>query len=398
MAVASLRQAKWRSLLTMLGIIIGISSVVTVVSLGEGLKHQLVGQTNNLGSDIITVRSGKLINQGANGGLNLLAFLNTSTLSARDISALAKLHSLSAVVPMDFVTSSATTTNARADNLYIIGTSSQMPSVLHQKIAYGSFFASDDAQNFVIIGHQVAQTLYGQLNPVGQSMTIRGQQFIVQGVLAPSAGGLLSVAETDFNHSVFMSFESAQALSGGATNIMQILLRSKVPTATDAAIADVKSSLNSTHAGVDDFSVLRQSQLLSVAGNTLGVIASFVSGIAAISLLVGGIGIMDIMLVSVSERTREIGVRKALGATNRQILNQFLVEGLVLSVCGGVIGVLFSLLINLSLRVFTHWQPAISWPILVLAVGVSVVIGLVFSAAPALKAARKDPINALRGE
>lgn len=399
MAVASLRQAKWRSLLTMLGIIIGISSVVTIVSLGEGLKSQLVGQTGSLGNDVITVRSGKLIDQNSGAdGLNLLAFLNSSTLSAKDVSAIAKLHSTGAVVPMDFVTSSAQSTTGQADNLYVIGTSAQLPSVLRQKIAYGSFFSGDSGQNFVVIGYQVAQRLFGQLNPAGQSITIRGQQFIVQGVLAPAAGGLLSIAQTDFNSSVFMSFGAAQSLTGGSTNITQILVRAKNPAAVNSTIADINRTLTHTHAGQNDFSVLRQSQLLNLAGGTLNTITSFVSGIAAVSLLVGGIGIMDIMLVSVSERTREIGVRKALGATNRQILNQFLVEGLALTVCGGIIGVAASLLINLALRVYTHWQPAINWPVLALAVGVSIVIGLIFSAAPALKAARKDPINALRGE
>jgi len=400
MAVASLSQAKWRSLLTMLGIIIGISSVVTIVSLGEGLKHQLVGQSGNLGSDIITVRSGKLVNQGSSaGGLNLLAFLNTSTLKPKDVSAVGKLRSVSAVVPMDFVTSSAQTTTGQADNLYVLGTSSQMPSVLRQRVAYGSFFTSDNlGQNFVVIGSGVAQRLFGELNPVGQTITVHGQDFIVQGVLAPSTGGLLSAAQTDFNSGVFMSFDNALSLSGNTANILQILVRSKDPAQVSAAIASVNQTILHNHDGQQDFSVLRQSELVNAAGSALNLITSFISGIAAVSLLVGGIGIMDIMLVSVSERTREIGVRKALGATNRQILNQFMVEGLALTVCGGLIGVVLSLLINVALRVYTHWQPAISWPLLGLAVVVSVVVGIVFSAAPALKAARKDPINALRGE
>ena len=144
--------------------------------------------------------------------------------------------------------------------------------------------------------------------------------------------------------------------------------------------------------------MLKQDELLGIVSGVVDTATRFISAIAAISLLVGGIGIMDIMLVSVTERTREIGIRKAVGATNRQILNQFLVEGLALTIVGGVIGVILSLLINVGLKIYTDWQPVINIPIVVLAVAVSVAVGVIFSITPALKAARKDPINALRGE
>jgi putative ABC transport system permease protein len=149
---------------------------------------------------------------------------------------------------------------------------------------------------------------------------------------------------------------------------------------------------------LEDFTVLKQTELLNIAGSTVGVVTKFISAIAAVSLLVGGVSIMDIMWVSVSERTREIGIRKAIGATNRQILSQFLVEGSLLSVFGGLIGIIVSLIINLLLRLYTSLHPAITVPIMVLAVFISVVVGIIFSVAPALKAARKRPIDALRGE
>ena len=146
MAISTLRMTKWRSILTMLGIIIGVSSVITVVSLGEGLKHQIVGQIDKLGSDVITIRSGKVISQNGAGqstGLNLLAFLSTSTLTNRDVSALGRLPDVSTVVPMDFVTNSVGSGKKHMDNVYVIGTSPEMPSVLHTKINYGSFFELD---------------------------------------------------------------------------------------------------------------------------------------------------------------------------------------------------------------------------------------------------------------
>jgi putative ABC transport system permease protein len=399
--VSSLKLSKWRSFLTMLGIIIGITSVITIVSLGEGLKHQIAGQINQLGSDVITVRSGKLVNREASGhieGVNLLAFLNTSTLTSKDVEALNKIPSAKDIVPINFVTSSAASDSAKSDNLFVIGTSPEMADVLHQKIDYGEFFSQDGVdQNYAVIGSNVAHQLFEELNPVGQSIHIAGQGFVIRGVLAQTSGGLLSVAATDFNSAVLIPSKTAQTLTENHTNILQILVKSKSGN-IDSTVHDVRQALLKTHDNQENFTVLKQYELLDIAGGTLNIITGFISGIAAIALLVGGIGIMDIMLVSVSERTREIGIRKSIGATNRQILNQFLVEGLALTISGGIIGIAISLLINLLLRLYTSLHPVITIPIMVLAVGVSVVVGVIFSVAPALKAARKHPIDALRGE
>lgn len=398
-AVGSLRKNKWRSLLTMLGIIIGVSSVVTVVSLGEGLKHRVVGQINQLGSNVIAVRSGKLVgDNGSANGLNLLAFLSASTLSSQDVDALTKVSSISGVVPIDFVTNSAKSDSATLNSAFVVGTTPNLPDVLNQKVKYGDFFdASQVTDNVAVIGSGVAQQLFGELNPTGHSLSIAGQDFSVRGVLAPSSGGLFSAAGVDFNSAIFIPEESAAALNGNHSNILQILAKSTASN-PDTTVTSAKQALLKSHAGVENFTVLKQYQLLGIAGGVVNNITAFVSGIAAISLVVGGIGIMDIMLVSISERTREIGVRKAIGATNHQILVQFLTEGLVLTIGGGALGVILAFAINLGLNITTNLHPIITPSVVALAVSVSVLVGIIFSVAPALKAARKNPIDALRGE
>ncbi len=399
--MSSLRQNKGRSIFTMLGIIIGITSVVTVVSLGEGLKHQIVGQATQIGSNVVVVRPGKLLSKNSSGRnrLNFYAFLAPSTLTTGDVSSLGQLPLISSVAPIEFVTSSASSDSGQLDNVFVAGTSPSLANLLHQKITYGDFLSDGSSQlNFAVVGSDVAANLFGVLNPVGETVHIMGQDFIIHGVLAPSAGGLLSVAQADYNSSIFIPTGAAENLTGGRVNILQVLVKAKTTANIDSVVNSINAVISKNHGGASDFTILKQDQLLGVTNQVLNSAASFVTGIAAISLIVGGIGIMDIMLLGVNERTREIGIRKAIGATNRQIMRHFLTEGLVLTIVGGLIGIVLSFFINLLLRLYTNWEPIISPPIVLLAVAVSIAAGLIFSLFPALKAARKDPITALRGE
>jgi len=383
----------------MLGIIIGIASVVTVVSLGDGLKSQITGQGSQLGRDVLTIRPGKLVNnQGGLAGLNLYAFLAPSTLTTNDASAVSHLSTIKKALPIEFVTNVASGDNGELDNVFVAGTNSSLFNLLHLDITYGAPFSDNDVdQNFAVIGSDVALKLFGVLNPVGSTVHVNGQDFIIHGVLASSKGGILSVAQADYNSSIFIPTGASSALTAGHVNVLQILAQVKDPSNLDKAVSQIRHTVARNHGGTVDFSVLKQKELVGASDEVIGRVTRFVTAIAAISLLVGGIGIMNIMLVSVSERTREIGIRKAIGATNRQILSQFLVEGLVLSIGGGLIGVAVSLLINLILKLYTSLSPVVSIPTVVLAVGVSVGAGIIFSIAPALQAASKNPIEALRG-
>jgi len=368
--------------------------------LGEGLKHQIVGQINQLGNDVLTIRPGKLLSKdGKANGLNIYAFLAPSTLTQRDLESIQHSEVISSATPVEFLTNSARGDNGEFDDLFVAGTTPDFATTLHQKIAYGAFFSTeDDNTGTAIIGSDVAARMFGVLNPVGETIHILGQDFTIHGVLAPTQGGLISVAQADYNSSVFVSTDDANKLTSGHTNILQILARVKGGVNIDHADSVIDNIVARNHGGTKDFTVLKPDQLLGVTSQVLNTITRFVSAIAAISLIVGGIGIMNIMLVSVSERTREIGIRKAVGATSRQIMRQFLTEGLLLTISGGILGVITSFILNLLLRLYSGWKPVISIPVVLLAVGVSIAAGLVFSLIPALKAARKDPITALRGE
>ena len=373
--------------------------MITTVSLAEGIKRDVVGQITRLGSGVLAVRSGNLVTRGQNGqieSINVLALLDSSTLSVKDVAALKNVKSITDVTPLAFVTSSAANGPVRLNNVYVMGTEPSLPALLQQKVAYGDFFSTDADQRFAVIGSNVAHKLYGELNPTGRSITIGGQAYIIRGVMAPSSGGLLSIGQADFNSAVFLTMQQAQALNKNL-NLVQILVKSRDGN-TAKASDDVRRALLSTHQGREDFSVLKQEELAKVVNGLVNKLTGFITVLAGISLLVGGTGIMSIMLASVSERAREIGIRKAIGATNRQIMNQFLVEGIVLTLIGGLIGVVVSLAVFGLLQLYTELDPVITLPIVLLAVLAAILIGVVFSVIPAFRAARKDPINALRGD
>jgi putative ABC transport system permease protein len=401
-ALSSVRGAKWRSFMTMMGVIIGIVSVVTVVSIGEGVKQQVVTQTNQLGKDLITVRPGQIIGRDKDGKItrvNLFAGLTTAgSLTEEDVKAIQQAKGVSTALPLSIVAGTLQYDNQPYPGVITIGTTPDFPRVLHQKIAYGDFFGTDDSnENGAIIGAGVAQDVFGQDVPLGQGFEILDQQFVVRGVFEEFKTAPFSL-ETDFNQAVFIPHQVAQTITNNKALIYEILAQPKAGESGDAVSGRITASLRKAHGNQEDFTVLKKSETVNVTGSILSLLTTFIAGIAAISLLVGGIGIMNVMLVSVTERMQEIGIRKAIGATSRQIMNQFLIEATVLSVVGGIIGILTSLLISVLLRLFTPLQPVISWQVVAIAAGVSLLVGIVFGTAPAVKAARKDPIEALRNE
>lgn len=403
LAFASLRASKWRSLMTMAGIIVGIVSVITIVSLGVGVKQQVAKQMNRLGGNLIIVRPGVTAIRDANGAITRVNTTSNYTfssgsLSENDLSIIKNTNGVKQVLPISLVSNSVKSGDQQYDAATVIGTSASMPDILKQKIAFGTFFSPDDSnRNVAVIGKTVAEQLFHENVPLGMSLTIRGQEFIVRGIFDEFTSSPLPLGP-DFNKAVFIPYEQGRDVSGGSSQLVQVLVQPKNPQNTSVVIADLNQALSNAHGGQVDFTVLRQDEDIAVTGSILNLFTGLIAGIAAMSLLVGGIGIMNIMLASVSERTREIGIRKAVGATNRQILKQFLTEAVVLSVVGGLIGIIVAYLVNYVLIVTTNLHPVITWPVVFIATGVALVVGIVFGIAPAGRAARKDPIEALRYE
>ncbi len=399
MALDSIRSAKWRSFLTMLGIIIGVVSVVTIVSIGEGIKKQITDQINYLGSDLVTIRPGKIESRDNGGylpGVNFVNPLGTGSLSEKDLKTVQATPGVTATVPFSVVTGVPKADKKELKQAMILGTTEDLPRVLNQKIAYGEFFdSSDTTRPVAVIGQRVAEELFEESVPIGRSMQIRGENFVVLGVFEEFKNVALSTS-LDYNGAIFIPFETGKRISGGQANIQQILTKPTDVEYTDSVVSALKQRLLTAHAGQDDFSVLQQADNLAIANTVLDLLTRLIAAVATVSLIVGGIGIMNVMLVAVTERTQEIGIRKAVGATNNQILNQFLIESAVISLVGGIVGVLVSLVANGIIRIVTDLEPVITLPIMGLAVVVALVVGIIFGVAPALKAASKDPITALR--
>lgn len=394
MAIDSIRSARWRSFLTMLGIIIGVASVVTIVSLGEGVKRQVVGQIDQRGSDLITVRPGKLL-QG-DSGVNILAALTAGVMTERDLSAVARAPEVAKAVPIAVVPAVARLEDKELSNGYIFATSNDLPVVLNQEIEFGRFFDAEDTdRNFAVIGKRVAEELFGENVPIGRAFTIKDQTFVVNGVFEEFPTNGLSISP-DYNAAIFIPTNAGKKFSDGQLQIQQILVKPTDDSSVEQTVSSLNNALNQAYGGSHNFSVLRQVDTLAVTNGLINLFTGMISAIAAISLLVGGIGIMNVMLVSVTERTREIGIRKAVGATDQQILTQFLVESAVMSFVGGILGVLAALIGNYFIRIFTPLQPIISLEIVGIAVGAALVVGMFFGVTPALRAAKKDPITALR--
>jgi putative ABC transport system permease protein len=400
-SLQSLTGHKLRSFLTMLGVVIGVAAVISLVAVGQGAQAQVISQFQSLGSNLLTVSARNTFSFSRQGGRQTARTLNNS-----DVDAISALATAVGLVAPEYDTNATIVYGGNTTSSNVSGVTQDYATVRNWTLSDGSFITADDNQNLamvVVLGQRVVDNLFGTTvaSPVGETVRINRQNYLVIGTMKPK--GDTGVSNQD--NIIFMPLRTAQVKLGGAgtTAIRTINLQVRSAADMDLAQAQVSAVLRTLHGlrtgAQDDFLIQNQADIVSTVTQTTGTFTTLLASIAAISLLVGGIGIMNIMLVSVAERTREVGLRKAVGAKRRDILIQFLVEAVVLSITGGIIGVAFGVG---GARVITPLlggaKTLVTGQSIVLALSVSLGIGIFFGLYPASRAAGLSPIDALRYE
>ncbi len=397
MAVEGMLASKLRTFLTMLGIIIGVGAVIAMVSLGFGMQEQVKASISSMGSNLLIVTSG-----GRTASGQRIASGSGAKLTYDDAKAIEKnVEGIKYVAPGVQSTYQLVMGNQNW-NSQVQGTTPNIIDIRDYKITEGRMFTEKDLSaraRVCVIGQTIVDNLFPEGNPVGKIMRINKQPFQIIGVLGSKGQSSMGQDQDDL---VYIPLTTAMQRMMGITNIRNITIQCDNENTVDTAQADIITLLRQRHrikeGGDDDFTVGNLAALMETMEETTGTITLLLAIIAAISLVVGGIGIMNIMLVSVTERTREIGIRKALGATYRNILLQFLIEAVVIGVSGGMIGTVFGVAVATVIAKFVGWNAVISLWSIIIAVVFSVGIGLFFGIYPAKKAALLDPIDALRYE
>jgi putative ABC transport system permease protein len=411
-AFRALAANKMRSGLTMLGIIIGISAVIILVSVGQGVQTMVAEQMQAVGSSVLFIMPGELEESSSSMKSNFLRSANTSTLTLSDVRAVAdpaNVRALKAVAP-EFVGSGTVIYGNKNTQTTISGVTPGYSAVLNFSPTLGRFVSEADLRTnarVAVLGQTVLEELFPVgVNPIGQVIKINRVPFRVVGVMEEKGG----TAFSDEDDVVFVPLTTAQTRLFGGRHISGEYTVSVIYAQTvdesrmDAARDQITRILRRRHGLIystdkDDFAVLTQEDIASVLGSLTAVLTMFLGLIAAVSLLVGGIGIMNIMLVSVTERTREIGIRKAVGAKRRDVLGQFLIEAIVLSLVGGFVGIAIGLTGTIvASNAVEDLRTTISPATILLATGFSIAVGLFFGIYPAMRAARLNPIDALRYE
>jgi putative ABC transport system permease protein len=398
----AIRTHKLRSILTSLGILIGIAAVVLTVGLGQGAQQQVSKQLSALGGNLLIISPGSSTTGGVRGG-----FGSASTLTTADATALSSntaAPDISGVAPIVQSNNQSLVNGATNWTTTVVGTTSQWASVRGRTVESGRFITAADETNaaaVTVLAPDTASELFGPINPVGQTVTINNVPFQVVGVL--TSAGSDSTTNLDDQAIVPLS-TAAQRIVGGTnrTSVQSIYVQAASPGRLSAAYQEANTILQYRHsvtaATTTDFSITTQQSVISTTSSVNTTLTSLLIGIAALSLLVGGIGVMNIMLVSVRERTREIGLRKALGGTPAMIRRQFLSEASILGLSGGMLGVGIGVGAALTLPHLISNPVAISVPWILIAIAVAAAIGIGLGVSPAAGAPRLSPIEALRSE
>ena len=396
MAWASLIANKMRSILTMLGIIIGVAAVIALVSIGNGVKQDIQNSISSLGSNLLMVMPGAPRTPGVRPSQGSMKSLKVS-----DYQAISKLDGVKAASPYT-ANSYVTIYQSKNWTTTVSGVSSNFQDVNNWTMAEGRFISSKNVENrerVAVVGQTVVKNLFAGEDPVGKEIRVKNIPFRVIGVLNSKGNGTMGNDQDDV---IFIPYTTAMERVEGVDYLRMVYVVASDDNGIDRLQSDIENLLRVRHSikdtNLDDFNIQNMKSIMETMEQTTGTLTLFLGAVAAISLVVGGIGIMNIMLVSVTERTREIGIRKALGATYFVIVTQFLIEAVVISLMGGLIGIALGIGASKLIGLASGMSTVISVPTIVLSFAFSMAIGLVFGIYPARKAAKLNPIDALHYE
>jgi putative ABC transport system permease protein len=397
MAMRSILKNKMRTMLTMLGIVIGVGAVIVMVAIGNGAQSQIKRQISSLGTNLIVVTAGSAQQGGVSQGAQTF-----NRLTIDDVDAIKRDATLLAAVSPVIVTRTQVVAGSGNWRAEVNGVSTDYLTIRDWAVSSGALFTDDDVaakRTVLLLGATVARNLFPDGDPVGMEIRLGKTPFTVVGVLAPKGQ---TANGSDQDDVVLVPYTTAQTRLNGFSFLGQILASASSPSQLQAAQDEIRGIMRDAHGippgGTDDFTVRDQTAIATAATSTSSIMTSLLAAIASISLIVGGIGIMNIMLVSVTERTREIGIRMAIGARGGDVLMQFLVESIVMCLLGGLGGLAAGVGGATLVAHFTGWSIATPVSAVFLAIGFSAAVGIFFGFYPARKAAALDPIQALRFE
>ena len=394
-AIQVIRTNRMRSFLTTLGMAIGIASITTILSLTSGAKLSIDQQIADLHDNIAIVQPNT---QSAHSSiLPSLGQQLTSvgSFSESDFRAAQAVDPNLQVAPIMLLNGTANARGTSIQSQTIIATTPSLLQTINLPLEDGQFIEEDNARHMAVLGQQLAIDLFGTDDPIGQLFTIRKQSFTVVGVLKKQDTSI-NYLSLNFDKAIIISLDGGKQLNQDIVAIQQMNISAPSKHDLQSHLKPLETAIQTSRGGEADFTIIHGDLVSSPVTEVFGIIEKSLTVIAAISLIVGGIGIMNIMLVSVSERTREIGIRKSVGASNSNILSQFVVESLLISLTGGIIGTLLGLVVAFAIGAALWLTPVFTWQIGSIAILTSLAVGVIFGLYPALRASRKDPIESLR--
>ena len=392
----SLKRTRARTLLTISGVAIGVASITTILALGSGITQIVDQQVIKLGKQIAIVRpspkTGSLIELG---NPTPVSSYTTSPLQERDVEDLAAIKGVESVTPLMTISGSLRSKDERVSNGTVLATTPSFIDTSQLSYKDGQFIDDVTLEDTAVLGSQLALDLFGTDDAVGKGFFIRGQRFTVIGVINRQSQPI-NYNNVDIDHAAIISLDSGKLFNNGVAQIQQLNIKTKSGSDANAVKKAIDRRLIQNHDGERDTVTYVGSEIAEPTNRLFFLISAGMAIIAGISLLVGGIGIMNIMLVGVAERTREIGLRKSVGASSGSIVLQFLIESIILGIIGGVLGYLGGYVIAFLISLLLPYDPVINWQIAAAAAGLSLGVGTLFGVYPAIKAARKNPIESLR--